>query len=73
MLTLFEEVIPKNEEPIQNVDITTTILYFSTEELKEFKKLAKEAMKKLHPHDFQTKANMPDLILTLLKNYINDN
>ena len=67
MLTLFEESIPKNEEPIQEVDITTTILYMSTKELKEFKKLAKEGIKRLWKEDFQQKGNLTDYILHLMR------
>ena len=67
MLTLFEESIPKNEEPIQEVDITTTILYMSTKELKEYKKMAKKGIKRLWKEDFQQKGNLTDYILHLMR------
>lgn len=67
MGTLFELDIPKNNEPIQEVNITTTILYMSEAELKEFKKLAKEGIKRLWQQDFQQKGNLTDYILHLMR------
>lgn len=64
---LFPIDIPKNTQPIQDVDITTTILYMSTDELKEFKKLAKEGIKRLWQEDFQQKGNLTDYILYLMR------
>lgn len=67
MLSLFETEIPKDNSPIQDVDITTTILYMSVEELKEFKKLAKEGIKRLWQQEFQQKGNLTDYILYLMR------
>jgi hypothetical protein len=67
MLTLFDNDIPKNNDPVQNVDITTTILYMSTDELREFKKLAKEGIKRLWGSQFQQKGNLTDYILHLMR------
>lgn len=67
MGTLFDTEIPKNTDPIQDVDITTTILYMSSVELKEFKRLAKESIKRLWAQEFQQKGNLTDLILYLLR------
>lgn len=66
-MLLFEPEIPVNTNPIHTVDITTTILYMSTDELKEFKKLAKEGIKRLWKEDFQQKGNLTDYILHLMR------
>ena len=45
-------------------------MYFSKEELIQFKKLCKEGMKKEFGKDFQEKGNLSDLLLTILnRNY----
>lgn len=67
-MDLFDVEIPKKESVIQDVDITTTILYMSTKELKEFKDLAKEGIKKLFGEEFQQKGNLTDYLLTLMRN-----
>ena len=64
---LFGNEIPKNNDPIEDVDITTFILYLSTVELKEFRKLAKQGIKKLYGEEFQQKGNVTDYILTLMR------
>lgn len=66
-MELFPLEIPKNTEPIQDINITTTILYMSEAELKEFKKLAKEGIKKLFGQEFQQKGNLTDYILNLMR------
>lgn len=66
-MELFPLDIPKNNDPIENLEITTTILFMSKEELKEFKKLCKEGMKQMFPETFQEKANLPDFLLTVLR------
>lgn len=65
--TLFSLDLPKNTEPREDVEITTTILYMSSQELKEFKKLAKEGIKRLFGAEFQQKGNLTDYILHLLR------
>lgn len=64
--TLFDLDIPKNNDPVEEVNITTTILYMSEVELKQFKKLCKEGIKKHFGADFQTKGNITDYILKLI-------
>lgn len=62
-----------NSEP-DNTEITTTILYFSKEELAQFKKLCKLGIKKEFGEEFQEKGNLSDLLLILLnKNYGTNN
>lgn len=65
--SLFDLHIPKNTDPIENVEITTTILYMSKKELREFKALAKEGIKRLWKDDFQQKGNLTDYILHLMR------
>lgn len=69
-MKLFEDDFEINESPVDNTEITTTLLYFSKEELKEFKLLCKKGIKAEHPDDFLKKGNISDLLLNLLrKNY----
>lgn len=65
--TLFEDDIPKNTNPVQDVNITTTILYMSEAELKEFKTLCKEGLKRMLPDTYREKGNVTDYILMLLR------
>ncbi len=64
---LFGLEIPKNNDEKEDIHITTTILYMSENELKEFKKLCKIGIKELFPNTYQEKGNYTDLILHLLK------
>lgn len=66
-MKLFEDDWGVNDSPIDNTEITTTILYFSKEELKEFKSLCKEGMKKEFGKEYQTKGNISDFLLIILK------
>jgi hypothetical protein len=54
-----------NSKP-DNTEITTTILYFSKEELAEFKKLCKVGIKKEFGEEFQQKGNLSDFLLKIL-------
>ena len=65
-MKLFEDDWGKDNSPIDNTEITTTILYFSKEELKEFKTLCKEGMKVEFGNEFQEKGNLSDLLLKVL-------
>lgn len=65
--TLFGLDIPKNTDPIQDIDITTFILYLSTDELKEFKRLCKTGIKKFCGQDFQQKGNVTDYLMHLIR------
>jgi hypothetical protein len=67
MLLFEDEFENKQDLPLQDVEITTTILYMSKEELKEFKHLAKEGIKKLWGQEFQQKGNLTDYILHLMR------
>jgi hypothetical protein len=67
MLLFEDEFENKQDLPLQDVEITTTILYMSKTELKEFKHLAKEGIKKLWGQEFQQKGNLTDYILHLMR------
>ena len=67
MLLFEDEFENKQDLPLQDVEITTTILYMSKAELKEFKQLAKEGIKKLWGQEFQQKGNLTDYILHLMR------
>lgn len=71
-MKLFEDDWGVDNSEIDNTEITTTLLYFSTEELKEFKELCKKGIKQEFKEQYQTKGNLSDLLLILLrKNYGN--
>lgn len=71
-MQLFETDWGVDNSPQDNTEITTTILYFSKEELAEFKKLCKTGIKREFGAEFQQKGNLSDfLLLTLRKNYGN--
>jgi hypothetical protein len=54
-----------NSKP-DNTEITTTILYFSKEELAQFKKLCKVGIRKEFGEEFQQKGNLSDFLLKIL-------
>jgi hypothetical protein len=54
-----------NSKP-DNTEITTTILYFSKEELVQFKKLCKVGIRKEFGEEFQQKGNLSDFLLKIL-------
>lgn len=68
-MKLFEDEFGEDNSPVDDTQITTTILYFSEEELKQFKKDAKQAMKKMFGHEVVERGNLSDLLLNLLKEY----
>ena len=70
-MKLFDDEWGVDDSPIEDVEITTTILYFSRLELKEFKALCKKGIKKEFGEDYQQKGNLSDLILKLLKQKYN--
>lgn len=71
-MQLFETDWGVDNSPQDYTEITTTILYFSKEELAEFKKLCKTGIKREFGAEFQQKGNLSDfLLLTLRKNYGN--
>jgi hypothetical protein len=66
-MKLFEDDWGIDNSPIDNTEITTTLLYFSTEELKEFKSLCKKGIRKEFNEQYQVKGNLSDLLLIILR------
>jgi len=66
-MKLFEDDWGLDNSPLDNTEITTTILYFSKEELANFKHLCKKGIKKEFGLDAQEKGNISDLLLTILQ------
>jgi hypothetical protein len=71
-MKLFEDNWGVDNSPIEDVEITTTILYFSRQELKEFKKLCKKGIKQEFGGEYQQKGNLSDLLLKILRKEYND-
>jgi hypothetical protein len=67
MIKLFEDDWGVDNSPIDNTEITTTILYFSEQELKLFKKLCKKGIQELYKQEYQQKGNLSDFLLHTLK------
>lgn len=68
-MKLFEDDWGVDNSPQDNTEITTTLLYFSKEELKDFKKLCKAGIKKEFGQEFQQKGNLSDFLLILLRRH----
>jgi hypothetical protein len=66
-MKLFEDDWGVDNSPIDNTEITTTMLYFSTDELKVFKALCKKGIKQECGLEYQQKGNLSDLLLIILK------
>lgn len=71
--SLFEHDYGTGSKEIDQTEITTTILYFSKEELKEFKKLCKAGMKQVYGSKFMEVGNLSDFLLNELRKYGNNN
>ena len=56
-MKLFEDNWGLDNSPIEDVEITTTILYFSRKELKEFKTLCKKGIRQEFGQEYQQKGN----------------
>lgn len=65
-LELFEDDWGVDNNPVDNTEITTTILYFSKEELKLFKQLCKQGIKQEFGEEYQQKGNLSDFLLKTL-------
>lgn len=66
-MKLFEDEWGVDNSPIDNTEITTTMLYFSTDELKVFKSLCKKGIQFEFKDEYQIKGNLSDLLLIILK------
>lgn len=72
-MKLFEDDWGVDQSPIDNTEITTTILYFSTDELREFKSLCRTGIKKEFAEDFQQKGNLSNFLLLILNKHYGNN
>jgi hypothetical protein len=70
-MMLFEDDWGVDNSPPDNTEITTTMLYFSTDELKQFKRLCKLAMKQEYGEQVFEKGNLSNLLLLILSRYEN--
>lgn len=69
---LFAKVLlPEGGKQKDNTDITTFILYFSTDEIIEAKRLIKEGMKKLYGTEAPDKS-VSDYLMDVTKKLINE-
>lgn len=68
-MKLFEDNWGVDNSPIDETEITTTILYFSTDELRQFKKLCKKGIKAEYNDEFKQKGNLSDFLLLILKRH----
>jgi len=68
-MKLFEDEWGVDNSPIDETEITTTILYFSTDELKQFKHLCRLGIKKEFQDKFQQKGNLSNFLLLILKRH----
>ena len=71
-MKLFDDEWGVDNSPIEEVEITTTMLYFSRQELKEFKQLCKKGIKQEFGEQYQQKGNLSDLLLKILKQRYDD-
>lgn len=65
-MKLFETDWGVDNSESDNTEITTTILYFSKEELLQFKKLCKIGIKNEFGLEYQQKGNLSDFLLKIL-------
>lgn len=65
---LFELEQPKDDSPIERLNITYIQLYYDDVQMQQVKQLCKHGMIKMYPNDYQ-KQNISDFIFELLKLY----
>jgi len=65
---MFDINLEPDNSPIDNTNITTTQLFYSTEEHREFKELCKKGMMLMYPNTFAD-SNINDFILQILRFY----
>lgn len=65
---MFDLELEPDNSPLDNTNITSTQLFYSTEENREFKELCKYGMMHMYGDKFPD-ANVSDFILALLKFY----
>lgn len=65
---LFDLEPPKDNSPIEKLNITYMQLYYEEGDLIEFKRLCKRGMMRMYPDDYQNQ-NISAFIFQLLKQY----
>jgi hypothetical protein len=68
-MRLFDDEWGVDDSPNDPIETTTTILYFSTDELREFKRLSKCGIKTEYGDECQTNGNLADFLLLILKRH----
>jgi hypothetical protein len=64
---LFDYDFPKDNSPVDDTEIKTTILYYSKQEHDEFKALCKKAMVDFYGADAIKNGNISDVLLQFLR------
>jgi hypothetical protein len=64
-----EELYDQKEQIDDRTEITQVLLYYESEEAKEFKRLCKIGIQKEFPGTFIEKGNISDFLLKVLKKY----
>lgn len=67
---MFDIPLVPDNSPVDNTNISTFQLFFSTEELRDFKEQCKRGMMKMDPINFADK-NVSDFLFQLVKQYNN--
>lgn len=67
---LFEQFQPKDDSPIEELNITSIYLFYSDEQVRDFKRMAKLGMQRMWPTSYQQQ-NISDFIFELIKQYAN--
>lgn len=65
-MNLFELEYPEGNTQIDDTTILTTLLYFSEQEMKLFKKLCKKGIRAEYGAEAATKGNISDLLIKIL-------
>ena len=66
-MKLFEYEFEPNNDPVDDTEITGTLLYYTKQNRELFKKLCKTGMKKTYTKEELEEANISDFILYILK------
>lgn len=67
-MKLFEYEFEPNNDPVDDTEITGTLLYYTKQNRQLFKKLCKTGMEKTYTKEELEEANISDFILQTLNN-----
>jgi len=65
---LFEQELPKDNSPIERLNVTYIQLYYNDSEMRQFKDMCKRGMMRMWPDTYRQQ-NISDFIFNLVKNY----